>query len=81
MNSILVAIILGIVIALLLSVMRSRDDADKGTAAYVIKVMIVACPVIYLGLTYLAANGGVQAGGAATGGSSTLAMNTGYPDF
>jgi hypothetical protein len=78
MNAIFIALILGAAIAVILSFMRSREDADKGAGTYVVKVMIVACPVIYLGLTYLAANGGVQAGG---GGSASLAMNTGYPDF
>ena len=79
MNSLVAAGIVGIVISLLLGVMRSRDDGEKGMGAYVVKVLIIVCPVLYLAFTYMSANGGMTGGGG--GASSSLEMRTGYPDF
>lgn len=81
MNSLVAAVILGIIISGLMAVMRSRDDADKGTGAYIVKAMIITIPVIYLGLTYLSANGGMTGGGNIGASSSSLEMRTGIPDF
>jgi len=76
MNSALAACVIGFIIAFLLAVMRSRDDADKGTGAYIVKVLIIVVPIVYLSLTYLGQND--MAGGSS---SSGLDMRTGYPDF
>ena len=83
MNSLVVAIVIGAIISTLLSIMRSRDDGDKGFGAYKVKTMIIVCPVLYLAFTYIASNGGMTGGGAIGSGgtSSSLDMRTGYPDF
>lgn len=75
---------MGLVIAIVLGVTRSRDDADKGIGAYIVKTMIVVCPVIYLGLIVMNGN---SSSGKATGGhfggssAAVLDMRTGIPDF
>ncbi len=73
MNNLLVALILGFLSAIVLTVTRSREDADKKASSYIVKVMIVVCPIIFLGLTYITTNT-KQSGGS-------LEMRTGNPDF
>lgn len=84
MNSLVAALIIGVIIALLLGIMRSREDADKGMGAYMIKVLIIVCPVLYLAFTYISSNGGMTGGSGGSSGMGAgcgLDMRTGYPDF
>jgi hypothetical protein len=78
-NTIVVSIVLGLIIATALAVTRTQEDPQKRTGAYVVKVMIIICPIIYLALVFINANTGKAGGGGVSGGS--LEMRTGLPDF
>lgn len=78
MNNILSALLIGAIVSIVLSVTRSREDADKPPGSYIVKVMIVVCPIIFLSLTVLSKND-ILSGGAT--GSSSIQMHTGVPDF
>lgn len=77
MNVLLVSLLLGFCIGVVMVVTRSRDDADKAPGAYIVKCMIVVCPIIFLGLTYIS----IDNGGNTPSGGGSLEMRTGIPDF
>lgn len=77
-HPILASVVLGLIISVILSITRSKDDNNKGVGAYIIKCMIVVCPVVYIGVAYLS-NTNVQSGGSSI--PNTMEMNTGVPDF
>ncbi len=77
MNNFVAALLIGGVVSVVLAITRSRDDIDKPVGSYVIKTMIVVCPIIFLSLMVLTQNS-MLSGGAA---SPSIQMNTGYPDF
>lgn len=85
MNNILSSLLIGAVVAIVLSVTRSREDADKPPGSYIVKVMIVVCPIIFLSLTVLSKNEFLSGGGGVGGAMSSIGpgiqMHTGVPDF
>ena len=82
MSPLLLALIMGLIIAIMLGITRSREDNEKGIGAYIVKVLIVVCPIIYLGLTFFNNPGKIIGGGYASASiPSTLEMRTGLPDF
>jgi hypothetical protein len=75
-NTIFIAIALGLLLSVALTVTRTPEDANKKFGAYMLKVMIVMCPIIYLVLMFINAN---NASPIKLGGS--MDMRTGMPDF
>jgi len=78
---VITALLIGGVVSIVLAITRSRDDADKPVGSYVVKTMIVVCPVIFLSLMVLNQNSGLSGGSGCAAACAPLQMHTGVPDF